>query len=178
MRKSVLFRVASDPPARVWSGVNAIMIPADAVESAPALYLGGGSLVNIPELDQVINGTAARVDIVISGVSADSIRLAREDAESVKGAKCHVGEVYLDDDWQIVSVEWSAVLRADYLTTAHNGTSRSITLSLGTEGTDRSRSPISFWTDADQRRRSPTDSFFDHIAGITSGVSRRFGPNG
>lgn len=177
MNKSVLFRIASDPPARVWSGVNLIEIPADAVESAPARYLGGGNLVNIPDLDQVINGTASRVEIVISGVTAEALRLAMEDAASVKGAKCHVGDVYLDDDWQIVAVEWLAVLRADFLTTAHQGASRSITLSLGTDGTDRSRAPINRWTDADQRRRSPTDRFCDHVAGISSGTSRRFGPS-
>jgi hypothetical protein len=177
MRQSILFRIATDPVTRVWSGVNSILIPADIVEPSPALYLGGGSLVNIPELDQVINGTAARLDITVSGVSAATLALAIEEAATVKGAKVHIGNVYFDDDWQIDDVEWIAVLRADTLTTARQGTTRSITLSIGTDFTDRSRAPVSFWTDADQRRRSPTDRFFDHIAGISAGTSRRFGPS-
>lgn len=177
MRQSVLFRIATDPVARVWSGVNSIIIPTDIVEPTPTTYLGGGALVNIPDLDQVINGTASRIDITVSGVSTATLALAIEEAASVKGAKVHIGNVYFDDDWQITDVEWIAVLRADTLTTARQGTTRSITLSIGTDFTDRSRAPVAFWTDADQRRRSPTDRFFDHIAGISSGTSRRFGPS-
>lgn len=177
MKQSVLFRIAADPVVRLWGGVGDLIIPADIVETSPATYLGGGALVNIPELEQVINGTASRLDITVSGVSAATLALAIEEAESVKGAKVHIGNVYFDADWQIDDVEWIAVLRADFLTTARQGTTRSITLSISTDYTDRSRAPVSFWTDSDQRRRSPTDRFFDHIAGISAGTSRRFGPS-
>jgi hypothetical protein len=179
MRKSVLFRIGSDPVGRIWSGVNSIIIPADAVENDPGdvpLYLGGGALVNLPELEQVINGVASRVDVVLSGVDAETLRLAREEAATVKGATCHIGDIYFDDNWQIAEVEWIGVLRADYLTTSSSAKSRSITLSLSTEDTDRSRAPVAFWSDTDQRRRSPTDRFCDHVAGISAGTSRRFGP--
>jgi hypothetical protein len=177
MRQSVLLRIAADPIARVWSGVGDLDIPADIVEPSLARYLGGGQLVNIPELEQVINGTASRIEITVSGVNAQTLALATEEAESVKGAACHIGIAYFDADWQLDDVEWIAVLRADFLTTARQGNTRSITISIGTDDTDRSRAPVAFWTDADQRRRSPTDRFFDHIAGISSGTSRRFGPN-
>lgn len=173
-----MLRIASDPVARIWSGVGWLDVPPDNVEAEIARYRGGGNLVNIPELDQVINGTAARLDIVVSGVSAQTLALATEEAASVKGAKCHIGNVYFDSDWQIDGpVEWIAVLRCDYLVTGRQNQTRSITLSIGTDFTDRSRAPVSFWTDADQRRRSPTDRFFDHIAGISAGTSRRFGPS-
>lgn len=176
MRKSILFRIASDPVARIGSFVAPRIIPADIVEAEPALYLGGGDLVNVPDLEQAINGTASRIEITVSGVNAETLRLAAEDAASVKGAPCHVGNAYFDDDWQLTEVEWLAVLRADFLTTARQGTTtRSITLSLGTGDTDRSHAPIAFWTDRDQNRRSPGDRFFDHQAGITAGTSRRFG---
>lgn len=115
MRQIILFRVACDPVARICSGVNPIVIPADIVEPAPARYLGGGALVQIPEIEQLINGTATRADITLSGVSAEAIRLAKEDAASVKGAKVHVGIAYQDDDWQLTEVEWVAVFRADTL---------------------------------------------------------------
>jgi len=147
------------------------------VEPSPAPYLGGGQLVNIPELEQVINGTASRLDITVSGVSTETVKFAIEEAASIKGAKVHIGNVYFDADWQIDDVEWIGVLRADTLTTARQGTTRSITLSIGTDYTDRSRAPVAFFTDSDQRRRSPTDRFFDHIAGISAGTSRRFGPS-
>lgn len=180
MRQCILFRVACDPPARICSGVNPIEIPADIVEPVPALYLGGGALVEIPDFEQLINGTADRLSVTVSGVDLATQRLALEDAASVKGAKVHIGYVTQDADWQVDTVEWLGVFRADSLTTSNTvgqGTrTRSITLSIGTDDTDRSRAPVAFWTDADQRRRSPTDKFFDHIAGISAGTSRRFGP--
>lgn len=56
------------------------------------------------------------------------------------------------------------------------GRSRVLTLSIATEDTDRNRSPQAYWTDADQRRKSPTDAIFSHVAQIYQGVLRRFGP--
>lgn len=180
MRESFLFRIASDPIARVWSGVGDLVIPADIVEDEPALYLGGGELVNAPDFQQLINGVAERLEFTVSGVSADMLRLALEDAPSVENAKVHLGRVDFDDDWQIIGVEWEAVFRADKLSVSSQpsqaGRERSITLSVGSADTDRSRSPQAFFTDADQRKRSPTDSFFSHVAGISGGTSRRFGP--
>lgn len=177
MKASLLLRIASEPPARAWSGHGDLIIPADIVESQPAKYLGGGELVNLPDLQQVINGIAARMDVVVSGVSAAILALAVSEAASVKGAPVHIGIVYFNDDLQIDEVEWIGVLRADTLTTASKDRTRSITLSIGTDFTDRSRAPIAFWTDADQRRRSPTDAIFDHVAGISTGTYRSFNPS-
>lgn len=182
MRLSVLFRIACDPVARLWAGVGDLIIPADMVESADALYLGGGQLVDVPDLDQLINGTATRISVTVSGVTNDTLRLAMEEAPSVRGADVHVGLVYMDDDWQIVEVEWLSVLRADTITVASNpgdngGRVRSVTLSIGTDFTDRSTRPLAFFTDADQKRRSPDDLIFDHVAGINEGTSRVFSPS-
>jgi len=180
MRESILIRIASDPPARVWSGVGDLIIPADAVEAAPAVYSGAGEMLNAPDFQQLINGTAERIEINVSGVGQETVRLAIEEAASVKGAKIHIGTARFDDDWQLIDVDWETVLRADKLSisgqTSEDGRTRSIGLSAGTEDTDRSRAPVAFWTDADQKRRSPTDKFFSHVAGISSGTTRRFGP--
>lgn len=181
MRESYGIRIDCDPVARIWGGVGDLMIPADIVEDEPALYLGGGQLVNVPDFQALINGTAERLSITVSGVTPETVALAREEAASVKGARVHLVRFGFDDAWQLTEVEYENVFRADSLTTASQpsdtGRSRSITLSIGTEDTNRSHAPIAFWTAADQRRRSPTDLFFDHIAGITSGTSRRFGPS-
>jgi hypothetical protein len=180
VRQSILFRIAADPIGRIWGGHGDLVIPADIVEDEPALYLGGGQLVNVPDLEHLINGNAARLDVKVSGTSAETLRLAMEAAPSVKGAAVHIGIAYFDDDWQLTEVEWLAVLRADKLgidsDTATNGRTRSITLSVGTDFTDRSRAPVALFTDADQRRRSPTDAIFDHVAGISAGTARSYGP--
>jgi hypothetical protein len=180
VKKSLLFRIASDPVGRVWGGHGDLEIPADIVEAEPALYLGGGQLLNIPDLDHLINGNATRLDIGVNGISAETLRLALEDAPSVKGADVHIGIAYFDDDWQLAEVEWLSKLRSDKLgidsQPSENGRTRSIALSIGTDFTDRSKAPVALFTDADQRRRSPTDAIFDHVAGISSGTSRAYGP--
>lgn len=177
----MIIRIASDPPARIWGGVGDIEIPADAVEPEPVIYSGGGQLISAPDFQQLINGIAERLEFEVSGVSAETIRLALEDAPSVKGARVHLGTVRFDDQWQQVGpVEWEAVFRADSLTVGSRGDGgervRTISLSVGTDDTGRSFAPLAFFTDADQRRRSSTDAIFDHVAGISGGTSRRFGP--
>lgn len=177
MKRILLLRIATDPVARVCSGAAPIIIPADGIESAPAKYLGGGQLVEIPEIEQVINGTAQRISITVSGVTRETLALFADESDSLKGAPVHIGVAYQDDDWQITEVEWLAELRCDFPTASGTHTNRSISISIGSSDTDRSKAPVSFWTAAGQRRISPTDRFFDHIAGISAGTSRRFGPS-
>lgn len=177
----VLVRFATDPVARICSGVNPVRIPADAVETEDgAKYFGGGTLVDLPVLDQLINGTASRIDITVSGVSGKTLALFNGEAADLQGCDVYVGIAYQDSKWQIESVEWLRKLRADTPSIddkpSQNGRTRSIGLSLGTDFTDRSASVIAYFTDADQQRRSPGDKIFDHVAGLNAGTSRPFGP--
>jgi len=180
MREAFGIRIDSDPVARLWTGFGSLLIPADIVESAPALYLGGGQLLSAPDFEHPLNGQAERLDIRLSGVSADVVAIATTEAASVKGAKVHFARFYFDDNWALDGVEYEAVFRADKLTFSseddgNGGRTRTLTLSIATDDTNRNRSPAAFFTDQDQRRRSPTDAIFSHVAGITQGVLRRFG---
>ena len=178
-RESFGIRIDCDPPARLWTGYIDLTVPADIVESSPAVYLGGGEILNAPDFETPINGTAERIDIQLSGASAEVIRLAKEEAESVKGAKVHFVRFDFDDDWALVNVEYEAVFRADKLTVssqdADGGRQRTLTLSIATEDTNRNRAPMSYFTDQDQRKRSPTDAIFTYVSQITAGIQRRFG---
>jgi hypothetical protein len=176
MRRLLLLRFGTDPVARICSGVNPIILPPNLVDDEPAYYLGGGKLVEVPELEQVINGTALRIPVTVSGVSAATVKFFREEAEQLQGASVHIGVAHQDDAWQIAEVEWLGELRCDVPARQYSRFSRSITISLGSDNTDRSNAPVAFWTPADQRRRSPTDQFFDHVPGISQGTTRRFGP--
>lgn len=181
MRESIIIRIDSDPPARVWSGVGDLLVGSDDVEPEDSVYLGGSELISAPDFQQLINGIAERLEITVSGVSEETLRLALEDAPSVKGARVDFGTVRFDEQWQVLTITWENRFRADTLTLGSQpgdeGRTRSITLSIGTDDTARSRAPAAFFTDADQRRRSPTDAMFDHVAGISAGTSRRFGPS-
>lgn len=182
MRESVVMLILCEPdPARVWGGVGDLTIPANTAEGTSETYLGAGELLDVPEFQQLINGVAERVEIQVSGVSAETVRLAVEDADIVKGAKAYIGRVTFDDDWQLVgTVTWESEWRCDVIQVGsqdQNGKrTRTISISIGSENTNRSFAPLAFFTDADQRKRSSDDAIFDHVAAIMQGTSRRFGP--
>ncbi len=181
-RESYLLKIDHpDEPARIWSGVGNLVIPADNVEDAPATYIGAGALLDIPTFRQLINGVAERIDFTVSGVDANTMRLALEDAPGVKNSAIYIGRIDFDENWQQLGpVEWEATFRADTLTVDSQSEGgvrqRTIKLSAGTDDTGRSYAPTSYFTDADQRLRSPDDSVFDHVSSMTRGNSRIFGP--
>jgi hypothetical protein len=181
MKRLTILRIACDPVARICSAVAPVILPANTVEATAEKYLGGGKLVDIPDLELTQNGDSQRIDITVSGVSAKTIATFRNESHTLKGSLAQVGYAWQDDDWQIVQVEWLAVLVVGAATISSQGSqggrSRSISISLGSDFVDRNNAPLSLWTDADQRRRSPDDAFFDHMAGITTGLSRQFGPS-
>jgi hypothetical protein len=181
-RESFIFRLETDEPAMFWTGHGDLPLAADDVLSEPAVALGGGDLVNLPDLEQLINGTAQRVEVTLSGVSQRTAVLASEEAPQVNGAPAYIGRVQFDEAWQQqgpVVWEWSGEGRG--LTVSgddgEDGRTRSLTLKLGSGDTTRSRAPLAFFTDADQRRDFPTDTVFSHVAAINAGTSRRWGPS-
>lgn len=178
MNRNVLIRIDATPPARLWSGAGHLYLPADDVEVEDgALYLGGGELLDgLNDVEQLINGTADRIEINVSGVTPEAVRFAIEEADKIKGADVDIGIAEFDDLWQLVAVTWSARYRADKLTTARQPATRTISLSMGSDDTGRSRAPNAYFTDAYQRRRSPDDAIFSHVSGINAGKSRAFGP--
>ena len=179
MNRNLLIRIATPDPARFWSGGGDLYVPADDVETEAAVYLGGGELINgIDEIEQLINGTAARLDINVSGVSAATVRLFVEEQAGLKGAALDIGVALFDSLWQLIGVEWQARYRVDKATVTRQETQRIIGISMGTDDTGRSRSAGAYWTPADQERRSPGDRFFDRVTGINTGTSRTFGPSG
>ena len=180
-RRAIVWRLACDPVARLWSGWGDLNTQADDYDTGGARYMGAGALLDVPELKQMMNGLADRVDFSVSGVSAQTLRLALEDRATVEGALLTVGHVTFDRDWQIEgSPVWTWRGTADVLTidsqATDAGRERTITLSVASADTARSNPSLTWFTDADQRRRSPTDAIFDRVAGINGGVTRRWGP--
>ncbi|WP_347271621.1 hypothetical protein [Rhizorhabdus histidinilytica] len=181
-RESTIVRIDCDPPVLLWSGVGPLPVPADAVVPAPAVALGGGQLISVPDFQQLIGGTAERLDFVVSGVDDDMLQLAIEEAPTVRGARVDVGTASFDEDWQLSSIEWENVFEARALTVSRpkmqgGRATRSVTLTIVQGSTRRARALQAYFTDADQRRRSADDAIFSHVAQITSGTSRRFGPS-
>jgi len=181
-RELILFRIACDPPLRLHSGFGDFAVPGDAVDDAGALYRGAGTLIDIPTIHQLVNGQAERIDVTVSGVSAETQWMALSESRSVRHAEARIGTVALDEAYQVVgNVEWEWRGRADTVETelsaGDSDRQRTIGISIGSAGTGRSRPSFSFFTAAEQRRRSATDAFCDNVAGISRGTTRRFGPS-
>lgn len=180
-RESFIFRLETDEPAMLWTGHGDLLLPPDDILPSATIALGGGDLVNLPDLEQLINGTAQRIEVTLSGVSERTVQLAAEEAREVSGASAYIGRIQFDEQWQQsgpVVWEWSGEGRGLVVggDDGEGGRTRTITLKLGSGDTTRSRAPLAFFTDADQRRDFPTDAFFSHVAGINAGTSRRWGP--
>lgn len=180
-RESFIFRIETDSPAMLWTGHGDLLVPADGlVLDVPEIALGGGGIVGVPDLEQLINGVAQRLEITLSGVSDEALVYAQEEAAQVPGAPVWIGRISFDEDWQPVgSVEWEWNGEGRALTVDRQDgdpPQRTVTLRVASGDTTRSRAPMSFFTDADQRRKHPTDSFFSHVGQINAGTSRRWGP--
>lgn len=180
-RISWVMRIASDPVCYLWTGFGDLETPADAVDGSGATWRGAGGLVGIPGLRALINGVAQRVTFTLSGVNAETLRLAREDKNSVKGAEVRIGHVQFDADWQLVggvNYEWLGIADAVRVESRYSddGRVRSIVLMVGSAETMRANPRFTYWTDASQRLRSADDAFCDQVAMISQGVTRRFGP--
>jgi hypothetical protein len=180
-RESFIFFLDTETPALFWTGHGDLALAADAVLPADTIAEGGGDLVNLPDLEQLINGTAQRLEVTLSGVSEGVVAIAREEAADVQYAPAYIGRVEFGEDWQQagpVVWEWSGEGRGLICAgeDSDSGRTRSITLKLASGETTRSRAPLSFFTDADQRRDFPDDDFFAYVAGINAGTSRRWGP--
>lgn len=180
-RRSYVFRLASDPVCYLWTGFADLDTPADDVDVTGATWRGAGEILSIPALKALINGTAERVRFSVSGVSAETVRLATDDRDSVYGAELRLGWVEFDEDWQLAGeIHWDWLGIADVITVesaeSENGRQRTISLSVASSDTLRSNPNLTFYTDADQRKRSPDDDFCNQVANITLGMARRFGP--
>lgn len=179
-RISWLLRIDSDPVCYLWTGHGRLETPADAIDAAGATWLGAGHLIAIPALQALISGVAQRVTFTLSGVSAETLRLAREDKATVQGAEVRLGHVQFDADWQLdggIAWEWRGIADALRIESRYGEEKRvrSIVLMVGSADTRRSDPRFTFWTDASQRLRSADDAFCDHVAMITDGITRRFG---
>lgn len=180
MHEVYLFRLEANPPAYLWSGVGDIVVQGDAL-APTTTYRGIGTLTGLPELPHLISGAAERANFTLSGVDAIALKYTQEDRLAIRGATVRIGSLVLNDNQQPDGpVDWEWEGSADTVSFESQGQNggriRSITIGVGTATNQRSTAGLSFFTDADQRQRSPTDAFFSFIGGISQSTSRRFGP--
>lgn len=157
---------------RAWLGVGDYDLPADDVDLEGGTYLGIGLVGEIPALSQLIGGLGERVEFTLNGADELTLSLADEEAAEVRSAPVNVGVVFFDEDWQPAdSVAWLwdgvADVPAVDRSASENQITRRVTLSVGSGFTDRTRPQLAFYTDAEQKLRSPTDAFCARVAGYS-----------
>lgn len=167
IRASYIFRMATDPIIRLWTGVGDINIAASGPETTGGVYQGLGVLTSMPEIENLTNGTAQRVEFALSGVDANIVALADADAEAIRAKQVNIGLLFMGEDWQPLAAPlwlWQGdadVIRTNTTSGPDFSRERTVTLSVGSLMTGRRRPKLSSFTRAQQRRRSADDAFCD-----------------
>jgi hypothetical protein len=178
-RPGALVRINTPTVIRVWAGqVRTIEIPSGGAEDTDdAPYLSMGLLTDYPQLSSALNGEMDRFDLFVSGaaVTGEIAALAQSNAADIRGAAVDFGLVLFDDAWQLIGPPfWMVSGTADSLSVqrSSDGQTRKLALSVGNIFTGRRRPPNVFFTDIDQKRRSPDDNFFSETSQLYSGKTK------
>src|SRR5262245_50944217 len=89
-RIGVFFRLAIDPPFRMWLGIGNVAAGLDAEDGSGEIYMGFGEMLNVPQFNQLINGVAERISFQLSGIPERVAQLASEGSDEVKGVALNV----------------------------------------------------------------------------------------
>lgn len=174
----VFFRMAVDPVARLWLGVGDCEGGINAYDETSAVYSGLGELIDVPAVQQLINGVADRVTFNVSGVSERTLTLASSESDDVKGAITALGICLFGASWQQLGVpKWLFRGRADFVTlnqqsASDGGITRMIELSVGSLFTGRRRRGLTYLTNQDQQTRHPGDRFCERTVLYEQGVDK------
>jgi hypothetical protein len=173
---AVIFRmVAGDHVTRLWAGHGDFRAPADTVEDdATNIYKGIGDLLDLPELSQLINGEADRVSFDLSGLTQEAAYLTEQASGDIENAPVNLGVLILGDDLKPVTETawlWSGL--ADTLEHKYDGQVDppvfSLSLSVATAQATRKRGSYVYYTDPQQKMRSPDDRMCERVSRFATG---------
>lgn len=184
VRPALFLRIASDPPARAWSGIGGHVLPPDAVETEGGRYLGVGWLRNIPVMEALINGAAESVTFTLSGVDQRTLDLL-DGVEDLRGVRANLGLMFFAPGYTRQPVRWWRRYRVDMigsretaLPVVESGAAveSSLSLTLGSARTSRRVSQPSTWTHAEQSRLHPGDLGCALVSRLTQDATRPWPP--
>lgn len=187
----VFLHIELDPPLRIWLGMNDIPAGIEGVDpTTNEIYLGGGRLLGIPDLEVLINGQAEQVEFTLSGLTPEMVAELDIDAVDLRGVVVRVGMTTLDDYYQPMSAIipfWSGVAYGASETSPPVAGSQnySSTVALGAEAGNmtRSRNAAILWSHPQQlavwaeffptpesQAANPADQFCAGTARLARGV--------
>jgi hypothetical protein len=199
-RFGIFFRVAApegEAPLCLWSGVQSrffveqshlleqwtVNEAGEFVGPDGALggdtYIGLGTLLEAPEIDHIVDATAAEVRFSLSMLASALADYLKADPPKVRGRRVQLGLVAFNEDWQpTMPVFWIGQYTASHLedgidpppneTGPHTATLRLI---ANNGDTSRAKGMAVFWSPQQWGRQHPGNTFVDQVPRYQAGVS-------
>lgn len=170
---------------RVWFGVGPFVVPPgmdEVLDPNGASYNGFGEMMNAPIFQRLINGSAERLEFLLSGTSPMVTRLASAEANTVKRQPVSMGLGIMGQDWQMLGdIHWCWRGIADFIKTSTIGaqdiksqTTSTVTMSVGSMMTARRRRGLSYWTDTDFQTDHPGDRICERTLKYSDRVAKEW----
>lgn len=174
----LFLRVDTTPALHVWFGIEDKPAGFDSLDDDGTVYLGGGRLIGIPDLEVLLNGKAGSLDFTLSGVDPVTGSQMIDSLPPLRGAAVQMGLTTLDDYFQPMSKiipVWNGMAShvSEQMPAVQGGQSPTLTLALSmvTGEATRSRAARTLWSSAQQKAISPTDLFCDATSRLARGVN-------
>lgn len=179
---ALFLHVATEPnPTRVWVGINNIPAGIDSVDpTTNEIYIGGGWLRGIPNMEILLNGRAERADFLLSGIPPGEVTQVDFDQLTLelRGKKFRVGITTLDQYYQpmssilpLITGTVSHPTESSPTVTGQEAPSVTLGLSVGFGSTTRDRSSQVLWSTPHHKAKFPTDKFCDQTARLERGAN-------
>lgn len=171
IQKAVFLRFTTTAGViRAWLGIGPFTAPPgmdEVYDPAGAAYNGLGEMMNAPIFQQMLNGSAERLEFILSGTSAQVMALATAEANTVMRQPVAMGVGLMDHQWQMIGdIHWCWRGVADFVEVSIVGassptgqTTRTVKASVASLMAARRRRGLSYWTDTDFQEDHPGDRF-------------------
>ena len=174
-RYGLLIRIGTVVPFRVATVVGWIETTDDDTLDPGQIYKGMGILTGLPAMRQLIGGTAERIEFRFSAASAIPQAWVDDPDSDINGADINVGIFFLSPDWSQMlrqpngdpPVAWMWDGHVDVAAWNYDKGGESITLSCGSDFTDRGRAGLRYWTQSSHQSRHPGDNLCKLVVGYT-----------
>lgn len=142
----------SSSTVRLWTGYDNKTIGGDT-------YVGAGSLLSIPNVEEVADMSAKSADIVLSGVSSSLVSLALQEPYQGRNARILFGI-----EGQTPIEVFGGLM--DVMTITDSGESSTISLTIESRLVELERVRPFRYTDNSQKLRYSTDDFFSFVPAL------------
>jgi hypothetical protein len=172
----IFFTLKTTPPLNFWLGTADIIAGIDSVTPDGTLFLGGGRLIGVPTLEQLVNGKSDKVIFTISGVDAATGQTVLDTMPDVRYKNLFISITTLDTYFQPVNKPvplWKgyASHQTKHISSVSGNDARtmSIDLTVVAGNNTRARSAQALWSYSQQLAKHPGDLFCKNTGRIGRG---------